>query len=196
MSYTPEAVRKRFLDKKSVPFFDKRYELDEPEGGYNHEYDWHVIRKWTGATKPSEAIKFMLHALFVHASRDDFVIDSNTFGRIGNRMCFGCMATCVLQEASGIKMVSEDRSILGFLRKVESQSSMSFRERQSIESFVDMIRSSVAECMSGLDSIGVRDLTEDELKRFMSLPVMSSDKWKEQACLYAQFADYLESQGV
>lgn len=54
-------------------------------------------------TKPSEALEAMVKGLIKQSKRKTFRIDFHTFGdseynTLGKKICFGCAATCTLQE--------------------------------------------------------------------------------------------------
>lgn len=53
------------------------------------------------APKYSDAIRAMIDGLKKQSAREDFVIVMNTYGRCNNYICFGCAATCTIQELSG-----------------------------------------------------------------------------------------------
>lgn len=54
--------------------------------------------------KPSRAIKYMLDGLLKQSKRRNFKIEMATFGSTGlpsNNICYGCAATCTVQEIAG-----------------------------------------------------------------------------------------------
>lgn len=55
--------------------------------------------------KPSRAIQYMLDGLLKQSKRRNFKIEMMTFGSVDrinqNKVCFGCAATCAVQEISG-----------------------------------------------------------------------------------------------
>lgn len=58
------------------------------------------MRTFLGLTKPSEALEAMVKGLLKADKRKTFKIDMRTFGQSIDGICFGCAATCTLQEAS------------------------------------------------------------------------------------------------
>ena len=54
-----------------------------------------------GIVSYCEIIDAMITGLKKHSKRKDFEINMNTFGTIGEEVCFGCAATCALQEITG-----------------------------------------------------------------------------------------------
>ncbi len=63
--------------------------------------------------KPSKALEFMVKGLIKHDKRNDFEVDMDTFGRhnTDSKMCYGCAATCVLQEITGINFTEETTNL-------------------------------------------------------------------------------------
>ena len=65
-------------------------------------------------TTPSDALQAMVDGLLRNSRRKDFKVDMGTFGRAADGICFGCAATCAVQEASGKQFVFEElRGIYG-----------------------------------------------------------------------------------
>lgn len=50
-----------------------------------------------------KALQFMADGLVNQSKREDFVIDMDTFGSVDeqNNICYGCAATCAIQEIAG-----------------------------------------------------------------------------------------------
>ena len=55
-------------------------------------------RAFMGIDRPSQALRAMCDGLEEADSRPDFEIDMSTYGEVRNNICFGCAATCALQE--------------------------------------------------------------------------------------------------
>ncbi len=66
------------------------------------------------APKPSDALRAMINGLFNQDEREDFRIDMTSFGNIevneGREIdyCYGCAATCALQEIAHKNFVDSD----------------------------------------------------------------------------------------
>lgn len=56
---------------------------------------------------PSAALQAMVDGLRKQSQRDDFEIDMSSFGHAKGNICFGCAATCTLQEVSGIDLTPD-----------------------------------------------------------------------------------------
>lgn len=59
--------------------------------------------------KPSNAIKAMIEGLRTQSKRPDFKIRMSTFGsqHPNEKVCYGCAATCTLQQLTGINFVAD-----------------------------------------------------------------------------------------
>ena len=55
------------------------------------------------APKPSDAIIAMLEGIEASKPNKEFILDFSTFGRSGQTLCYGCAATCAVQQLSGIR---------------------------------------------------------------------------------------------
>lgn len=55
----------------------------------------------------SQALKAMLTGLEKQSKRSDFIIDMDTFGSYRDNICFGCVATCTLQEIAQKDFIGE-----------------------------------------------------------------------------------------
>jgi hypothetical protein len=60
--------------------------------------------------KPSVALQFMLDGLIGQSERSDFEVDMSFYGDSLNGVCYGCAATCAIQELTGINYNSEQIS--------------------------------------------------------------------------------------
>ena len=66
-------------------------------------------------SKPSEAVDAMINGLLKQEVRKDFIIDMDTYGQVGkvhptdegDNVCFGCAATCTVQEITSINYTSK-----------------------------------------------------------------------------------------
>lgn len=54
--------------------------------------------------KPSVALQAMVTGLLKQSKRKDFKIDMSTFGTVRDNICFGCAATCTLQQITKINL--------------------------------------------------------------------------------------------
>jgi len=57
---------------------------------------------------PSAALQAMVDGLRKQSKRKDFVINMSTYGESRGEICFGCAATCAVQQISGINLTVED----------------------------------------------------------------------------------------
>lgn len=86
--------------------------------------------------KPSIALEFMVKGLLKHSKRKDFKIDMSTFGFYDSlkKKCYGCCATCAVQEVAGKKLKGEEMSLRGMALNMNDY------ERGSFEMAIDQAR--------------------------------------------------------
>lgn len=53
------------------------------------------------------AVEAMINGLLTQDQREDFRIDMNSFGRTSQQICFGCAATCAVQQLVGINLKAD-----------------------------------------------------------------------------------------
>ena len=53
--------------------------------------------------KPSVALKAMCDGLREHSKRDDFAVRMGTYGDAEGNICYGCAATCAVQQIAGVR---------------------------------------------------------------------------------------------
>ena len=59
-------------------------------------------------SKPSEALQAMVDGLKAQSEREDFVIDMDSYGTHDYKICYGCAATCTIQQLTGKKLTSKN----------------------------------------------------------------------------------------
>lgn len=59
------------------------------------------------APKLSDALQAMVDGLNKQSKRQDFAVDMSTFGMAENGICFGCAATCAVQELAQINLTED-----------------------------------------------------------------------------------------
>jgi len=87
-------------------------------------------KQFLGLTRPSEALTAMCDGLLKAERRKGFGIDMGTFGRVervegeegSGKVCFGCAATCAIQEAANVRFGPENIAGLGRRRKMVNRS--------------------------------------------------------------------------
>lgn len=66
----------------------------------------HLIRNYV--QKPSQLLQLMVDGLNKQSARPDFAIQMDTFGTSRGSMCYGCAATCALQELAKVSFTTDD----------------------------------------------------------------------------------------
>lgn len=66
------------------------------------------MREFLGISTPAEAIEAMIAGLREHRKWEQFRVDMDTFGEVENGVCFGCAATCTLQQLAGRQFDHDD----------------------------------------------------------------------------------------
>lgn len=56
---------------------------------------------------PSAALQYMVDGLRNHHKRIDFKVDMDTFGRPLWNVCYGCAATCTIQQIAGKNLTTD-----------------------------------------------------------------------------------------
>ena len=144
--------------------------------------------------KISTALQAMIDGLKFQSQRKDFRVDMSTFGGFSNSgdkgslVCFGCAATCTIQQLLEINFTD---SQIG---------SLSGRSRQTIRDSDDLDRFEEAIDMVGrgdlfyiFDYMGDRDSHElSDDNRW----ILNTDNWQEQMPLVQDFVDTLKLKGL
>lgn len=116
--------------------------------------------------KPSVALTHMVKGLLKQSRRKKFKIYMGTFGKQSRELCFGCAATCTIQNISKINFIPDSSicSIDGRSAKMK----MDYRELDVFEIAIDSARSG--------------DLVP--LFRFCSLSEINARKFNNEIDLY------------
>lgn len=135
--------------------------------------------------KPSEAVRAMVDGLRNQSNRSDFKVDMDTFGRYQGDVCFGCAATCAVQQATGINLVGED---------VYRKSNRAGIKEESLTNFeiaIDHLRKGHSHLF-----IHYFELPNSrKLQYFGILPLMTTKNWEYVLWRYEEYAEWLEEQG-
>lgn len=70
--------------------------------------------------KPSKALRSMIEGLEAAEKRPDFKIDMGTFGRSADGICFGCAATCAVQQLTNYEFTPDNLMGENFLNQSEA----------------------------------------------------------------------------
>ena len=138
--------------------------------------------------KPSRAIRAMCDGLQAQAKRPDFRILMDTFGSHIRGVCYGCAATCAVQEAAGIQFGPEN--ITGNLRR-SSAIGCDRHDLAEFEAVVERLRN--GNLISLGDYFGA-DLSRWNLDSRMAL--LGTNNWRDRIDGYYDVAEEMEREGL
>lgn len=142
--------------------------------------------------KPSDAINAMVSGLLKQSARKDFIIDMTTFGVTRGNICFGCAATCTLQEISSNNLAT-NIDISGPLARSITYN-LEFHDVCRFEYAIDNLRCGILHPLLSfynyahkeLDIIAVVEENSIVLSR------LNNDNWHENISGYKQLANLLK----
>lgn len=144
--------------------------------------------------KPSNAVKAMISGLKNQSKRKDFRIDMADFGGYEEGVCFGCAATCSVQELSGKNFLPNSYSIRGTVNRAAFLN-MHFDDLTKFEYSIDSLRNGVL--YSLLDYFRVPlDLTVQLNSEFGYLWKMNTYNWEKEIPKIQPFLDRLIELGL
>ena len=137
--------------------------------------------------KPSRAVKAMCDGLEKQDKREGFVIYMATFGIADDEICFGCAATCAIQEIAGkdftdkeIEHVYERAAFLGFI----------FADLEFFENTIDELRNGEVKPFGKYFDIEKMPTPERYLQ------CLHTDDWKKYLPAYRAYQKQLEEAGL
>ena len=147
------------------------------------------------APKPSDLIQAMITGLKFQDSREDFFVDMGSFA--GKRpsfgdegeTCFGCAATCALQQLSGVNLTSK----IGGLHSSYIRSSVYKLDPLEVSDFeiaIDALRKGDCATIIGLYGVSHRQWPE------MNLPMLRTDNWRKKIMYYQRLVEALKVKGL
>lgn len=149
------------------------------------------------APKPSDAIKAMWQGLIEQSKREDFVINMQSFGGYSTfqGICFGCAATCSIQQLSGVNFeMSNSHSIVD----VSKRSKLLKIEMDSLNRFeacIDEFRNGdLTYLLDFYDRNTELNIVYDEFPPDINFPdiLMDDDDWKHQEPQVNKIIKFLE----
>jgi len=144
--------------------------------------------------KVSTALQAMIDGLEFQSQREDFRVDMATFGAFTyfenkvDPICFGCAATCTVQQLSRVNFTDSQ------INSLEERSCLTIRNSDDLDRFeyaIDCAR--MGNLISIFDYMGDRDsheFSDDDLWD------MSTDDWQEQLPLVQDFVEMLKLKGL
>jgi hypothetical protein len=118
---------------------------------------------------PSSAVRAMVNGLRNQDRRADFQVDMGSFGLVHRGVCFGCAATCALQEATGRNFTVRD---------------ITEHCLSDWELMIDGLRSGFVKGLLNYYEVDSFDF---------DLPYLSTENWRDNLEPYERLATYLES---
>jgi len=144
--------------------------------------------------KVSTALQAMIDGLKFQSQRKDFRVDMSTFGAFtdfgnkGNPVCFGCAATCTVQQLSKVNFTDSQ------INSLEERSRQTICNSNDLDRFEDAIDNArMGDLIPIFDYMGDRDSHELIAD---SQWLLCTDDWQEQLPLVQDFVDMLKSEGL
>lgn len=150
--------------------------------------------------KPSDAVDAMIKGLIRQSKRKGFKIQMQSYGGYSaeEQVCFGCAATCTLQEIAGKNLTRS--YMVGYnlrLEELELVDDSSAYDEFDFEMSIDRLRTGKPEMLLRFFEVDV-DLRDQILwsPEAKSLPRMTTGDWKEHLSSYRKFSKYLKKLGL
>jgi len=145
------------------------------------------------APKPSDAVQAMIDGLRNQYKRLDFKIVMAAFAGNSDNVCYGCAATCALQEISNKDLVSGDINL--HHRQVRAKKyNLDVHEVESFEMAIDLLRT--GEPYYLLYLYGVRMPQSLRAIPNRKLPFLTSENWVLKIKDYEKFAGNLKKMNL
>lgn len=154
------------------------------------------------APKPSDAIKAMCVGLRRQSQRADFCISMGSFGDASFDMCYGCAATCAIQELAQRDLDVD--TIIGVSKRADALG-LSRRDMYAFEGLIDRVRRGVFGPLfeyygmpfpPGFAHIDRRALdTREQRSDYDDKWLMYSCDWEIKLPLYEELAEQLAAAG-
>ena len=153
-------------------------------------------------SKPSQIVRAMINGLYKQSKRENFQIDMRTFGANRRKMlaayhdysmpkrktCFGCAATCALQEITGIMLTQDEISYTLYRERAAGldgtrrfEQAVDYLRRGNLLGFYEYCK----------DHFGVFPPAYPEI-----LTTLSTQAWPYNIWQYEKYAEWLEGQGL
>lgn len=122
--------------------------------------------------KPSIALQHMVDGLSKQSKRKDFKIDMSTFGTSEGKICYGCAATCAIQNITKINLTSQH---IGLTHIRASKTETDYYELDTFENAINNARKGVL-----VDLFIFCKLSTHDVHRFSNHFDLWNDNWKEE----------------
>lgn len=137
---------------------------------------------------PSSAIRAMVNGLRNQSNRKDFVIDMGYYGLEKGGLCFGCAATCAVQEAAKVNFTVVNIYVGQQCETLD----VDFEELNHFEGMLNSLRMGRWDHL--IEYYDRKDLL-DKLSN-VHLPAMENVTWRQCLVYYEELAERLEKLGA
>jgi hypothetical protein len=151
------------------------------------------------------AVQAMIDGLKTHSKREDFIIKMSTYGELSEKnICFGCAATCAVQQLSGVtftadKIRSKFPAVKGYSIDLlpSSQAVLLDMKSSDINHFEESInalrQTGIGPLMTyfGFDDI-VKEISIYSFLRENPLEKLATSNWEKNLEGYQKLADFLK----
>lgn len=146
-------------------------------------------------SKPSEALQAMVNGLRKQSQRPDFRIDMITYGRKGRKgtkdegLCFGCAATCTVQEIAEKDISCE---VVGSEYGRAKALGFHIADERHFEDIMDYARKGTMKLLFAY--FGIHG---NRANRFIevTLPWLNTNNWKNKLKYYEKYIKRLQKAG-
>lgn len=145
------------------------------------------------APKPSDALQAMVDGLLTQNEREDFKIDMQVFGKIdeAGKICFGCAATCAIQQLTGKNFTPENDAVGNYRIKAD---------------FLEVDKRELGEFEYTMDNARKGDLKElfyfydlednFDFNKYNNRFFLTTVDWEEQLPAIRELIEFLRSEGL
>jgi len=149
--------------------------------------------EFLGTDRPSQAVRAMIDGLLAADRREGFKVDMNTFERYFEGICYGCAATCALQQMGGYPLIFDTS---GVHRHVWATRREMMEQFVLMESAIDFFRLGVIKNLLkfyGYNYLGWLKACADDAPEKL---YMTNGTWRDQIPVAEQWVEFLESKGL
>lgn len=143
------------------------------------------------------AVEAMIVGLETQSKREDFIINMSLFGEYSEKrtVCFGCAATCAVQQLTGINLTASNIRQLGHPAALNTE----YEDTIAFEGAIDNLRTGYIDELAeyfNLLSVDVRCSALHRLSVHYEsidyLPMLNSQDWEEKLHRYRVLLRYLK----
>lgn len=145
------------------------------------------------AQTPSGAIRAMITGLRTQAARPDFEIDMEAYGDAKGKVCFGCAATCTLQQLSGKNLTPD--TIVNLELRAQAYGYY-FGDTHAFEQAMNLLRQGMVIWLMRYFDVedqywDARVIRQKHGLPWFNLPKLTNVNWETEIAAYEVFAEWL-----